>query len=81
MDIPAHRRFRILRAVFSAIPNEYIWIVLAVLFQDYCERWEQSKTKKEDKVENLEDIALELFVEIEPEFQVIFKQYILYFLA
>lgn len=70
MDIPAHRRIRILRAVFVVFPKEYMWIVLGVLFQDYCVRWAQTKNKIQDKVENLKDIALELFVELEPEFQV-----------
>lgn len=79
MDIPAHRRFRILRAVFLAIPQEHIWLVLAVLFQYYCLRWEQSASKKKDKVESLDDIALELFVEMEPEFQVNFNKIRVFF--
>uniref|UniRef100_A0A915DLG9 HEAT repeat-containing protein 1 n=2 Tax=Ditylenchus dipsaci TaxID=166011 RepID=A0A915DLG9_9BILA len=69
MDIPAHRRIRILRAVSQQIPHECLWIVLGVLFEDFCIRWEKAKGKRQEKIENLDDISLELVSELQLEHQ------------
>ncbi|KAM3718477.1 HEAT repeat-containing protein [Dirofilaria immitis] len=38
-DIPAHRRDRILRAVARSAGAQYIWAVIAILFERYCLNW------------------------------------------
>ncbi|VDK85730.1 unnamed protein product, partial [Litomosoides sigmodontis] len=39
IDIPAHRRDRILRAVSRSAGTHYLWAVIAILFERYCLSW------------------------------------------
>lgn len=60
VDIPAHRRMRILRVVLSTIPREYVWIVLSVLFEHFCSSWEKTKVGTvNSKKEHLDDVLLD----------------------
>uniref|UniRef100_A0A1I7VD57 HEAT repeat-containing protein 1 n=1 Tax=Loa loa TaxID=7209 RepID=A0A1I7VD57_LOALO len=38
-DIPAHRRDKILRAVARSAGAQYLWAVIATLFERYCLNW------------------------------------------
>lgn len=39
IDIPAHRRDKILRAVSRSAGTHYLWVVIAILFEHYCLNW------------------------------------------
>lgn len=69
MDIPAHRRLRMLSAIASTVPPEDQWIVLAVIFDDFCGRWQKTTNKRQD-ADALDDVSLELVGNLEPEYQV-----------
>uniref|UniRef100_A0A915PU93 HEAT repeat-containing protein 1 n=1 Tax=Setaria digitata TaxID=48799 RepID=A0A915PU93_9BILA len=38
-DIPAHRRDRILRVVARSAGTNYLWVVIAIIFERYCLNW------------------------------------------
>uniref|UniRef100_A0A158Q7F4 HEAT repeat-containing protein 1 n=1 Tax=Elaeophora elaphi TaxID=1147741 RepID=A0A158Q7F4_9BILA len=55
-DIPAHRRDRILRAVARSAGTQYLWAVIAILFERYCLNWPK-KTEGRTSTELYEEMS------------------------
>ncbi|TKR89200.1 hypothetical protein L596_013339 [Steinernema carpocapsae] len=72
-DIPAHRRMRIVQAVGRSVNPHYIWVVLAVLFDEYCHKWQRPAEAKvkgsRTDVDTFDDMATEMIGTYEPEEQ------------
>uniref|UniRef100_A0A0N5ANL5 HEAT repeat-containing protein 1 n=1 Tax=Syphacia muris TaxID=451379 RepID=A0A0N5ANL5_9BILA len=56
VDIPAHRRMRILHAVADAATAKHLWVVIALLFEQYCVTWQRNVVVKEQ----FEEMATEM---------------------
>uniref|UniRef100_A0A914Y6U5 HEAT repeat-containing protein 1 n=1 Tax=Panagrolaimus superbus TaxID=310955 RepID=A0A914Y6U5_9BILA len=70
IDIPAHRRMRILRAVGNTVSPDDLWIFLGSIYDNFCTKWQKSTSKKND-VDVIHEITLEFIGEFEPEVQLI----------
>ncbi|KAK0413012.1 hypothetical protein QR680_006539 [Steinernema hermaphroditum] len=72
-DIPAHRRMRIVEAIGRSVGSKYIWVVLAVLFDEFCQKWQRPAggEPKDNKHEGemFDDMATEMISSYEPEAQ------------
>ena len=69
IDIPAHRRMRILRAVGNTISPNDLWIFLGAIYDNFCGKWQKATAKKND-VDIIHEITLEFIGDFEPEVQV-----------
>lgn len=69
VDIPAHRRIRVLNAFVKSVPMENMWILLTTMFDEFILKWQRDDAKKQD-VEVLDDILIELIGSFDPEKQV-----------
>jgi uncharacterized membrane protein YhiD involved in acid resistance len=70
IDIPAHRRMRILRAVGNTVSPDDLWIFLGAIYDNFCTKWQKSTSKKND-VDIVHEITLEFVGDFEPEVQLI----------
>lgn len=46
VDIPAHRREKIMQALAFVTPSKYAWIIVAVWFENYCATWQRKNDPK-----------------------------------
>ncbi|KAL6736914.1 hypothetical protein Aduo_007215 [Ancylostoma duodenale] len=71
-DIPAHRRARMAHTIARAVKHINVWIVVGVLLEHFCARWQRSAgdaNKRSAEQDAFEDFALELFVGLDPILQ------------
>ncbi|RCN49302.1 BP28CT domain protein [Ancylostoma caninum] len=71
-DIPAHRRARMAHAIARAVKHINVWVVVGVLLEHFCARWQRSAgdaNKRSAEQDAFEDFALELFVGLDPILQ------------
>jgi len=67
VDLPAHRRMRVLHAIANTMSPKDVWILLAAIYDNFCAKWQKSTSKKDTDL--IHDITLEFMGEFEPEHQ------------
>ncbi|KAI6182851.1 hypothetical protein M3Y97_00425200 [Aphelenchoides bicaudatus] len=68
IDIPAHRRARILKTLASCVLPESLWIIFGAIFDAICTQWKKDSNDKQD--DNLSTVCLEFIGTLEPEKQI-----------
>ncbi|XGW10399.1 hypothetical protein V3C99_012135 [Haemonchus contortus] len=71
-DIPAHRRSRIARAIVRAVNYSNVWIIVGVLVEHFCARWQRSIAddgKRSLELDAFDDFAIEICTVLDPVYQ------------
>ncbi|VDO35025.1 unnamed protein product [Haemonchus placei] len=71
-DIPAHRRSRIARAIVRAVKYSNVWIIVGVLMEHFCARWQRSIAddgKRSLELDAFDDFAIEICTVLDPVYQ------------
>lgn len=68
IDIPAHRRSRILRTLAGCVSPDSLWIIFGAIFDAICIQWKKGANNEQPN-DNLSNTCLEFIGTIEPEKQ------------
>jgi hypothetical protein len=69
IDIPVHRRSRVLKTLAGCVLPDSLWIIFGAIFDAICIQWKKGASNEQPN-ENLSNICLEFIGTIEPEKQI-----------
>uniref|UniRef100_A0AC35U1Z8 HEAT repeat-containing protein 1 n=1 Tax=Rhabditophanes sp. KR3021 TaxID=114890 RepID=A0AC35U1Z8_9BILA len=70
LDIPIHRRMIIVRLISKSAGPSKIWIVILILFEEYCMKWQKNCSEQQKlDFETFEVLCLDMVSQFTPEIQ------------
>ncbi|CEF69366.1 Armadillo-like helical domain and BP28, C-terminal domain and Armadillo-type fold domain and U3 small nucleolar RNA-associated protein 10 family-containing protein [Strongyloides ratti] len=69
LDIPIHRRITIVRHISKCVGPTKVWIVILILFEEYCMKWQKNSEQLKNDGEIFEELCLEMISQFTPEIQ------------
>uniref|UniRef100_A0A0N5BZH6 HEAT repeat-containing protein 1 n=1 Tax=Strongyloides papillosus TaxID=174720 RepID=A0A0N5BZH6_STREA len=69
LDIPIHRRIAIVRHISKCVGPKKVWIVILILFEEYCMKWQKNTEQQKTDGEIFEELCLEMISQFTPEIQ------------
>uniref|UniRef100_A0A0N4ZAI0 HEAT repeat-containing protein 1 n=1 Tax=Parastrongyloides trichosuri TaxID=131310 RepID=A0A0N4ZAI0_PARTI len=69
LDIPIHRRIAIVRHISKSVGPSKVWIVILILFEEYCMKWQKNSEQQKADGEIFDELCLEMVSQFTPEIQ------------